>query len=68
MKTRTEKAEQLYKLAESQQGYFTSADAKRLGYDYPHQHFHVKQGNWIRADHGIYRLKKGKGVKSAVDL
>lgn len=44
-------------MAESQQGYFTSTDARSLGYDYPHQHFHVKKGNWIRVDHGIYRLK-----------
>ena len=58
MEGRTERAERLYELAESQQGYFTSADAKKFGYDYPHQHFHVKQGNWIRVDHGIYRLKK----------
>lgn len=58
MKTRTEKSEQLFQVAESQQGYFTSGDAKQLGYDYPHQHFHVKQGNWIRVDHGIFRLKK----------
>ena len=55
---RTEKSNRLFALAESQQGYFTSADAKRLGYDYPHQHFHVKQGNWIRVDRGIFRLKK----------
>ncbi|MGH7847707.1 MAG: nucleotidyltransferase domain-containing protein [Candidatus Binatia bacterium] len=58
METRAEKSHRLFEVAESQQGYFTSADAKRLGYDYPHQHFHVKQGNWIRVDHGIYRLKK----------
>ena len=58
MKTRAEKSDHLFQVAESQRGYFTSADAKRLGYDYPHQHFHVKQGNWIRVDHGIYRLKK----------
>ena len=58
METRTEKSHRLFEVAESQQGYFTSADAKRLGYDYPHQHFHVKQGNWIRVDHGIFRLKK----------
>jgi predicted nucleotidyltransferase len=54
---RTERSQQLFELAESQQGYFTSADAKRLGYDYPHQFFHVKRGNWIRVDRGIYRLK-----------
>ena len=58
MRSRIKKADRLYALAESQQGYFTSADAKNLGYDYPHQHFHVRQGNWIRVDHGIYRLKK----------
>jgi predicted transcriptional regulator of viral defense system len=58
MESRTERADQLYQVAESQQGYFTSSDAKALGYDYPHQHFHIKQGNWIRVEHGIYRLKK----------
>ena len=58
MENRAERADRFYKLAEIQQGYFTSADAKKFGYDYPHQHFHVKQGNWIRVDHGIYRLKK----------
>ncbi len=58
MKSPSERAERLYELAESQQGYFTSADAKSLGYDYPHQHFHVKRGNWIRVGQGIYRLKK----------
>lgn len=58
MKAGAKKAENLFQVAERQQGYFTSADAKKLGYDYPHQHFHVKQGNWIRIDHGIYRLKK----------
>jgi predicted transcriptional regulator of viral defense system len=58
MESRVERADRLYQVAESQQGYFTSAAAKALGYDYPHQHFHLKQGNWIRVDHGIYRLKK----------
>jgi predicted nucleotidyltransferase len=58
MKTRAEKSHQLFQVAESQQGYFTSSDAKRLGYDYPHQSFHVKRGNWVRVDHGVYRLKK----------
>jgi predicted nucleotidyltransferase len=58
MQTRAEKSDRLFQVAESQQGYFTSSDARSLGYDYPHQHFHVKQGNWIRIDHGIYRLKK----------
>ena len=58
MKNRGEKSQLLFEIAENQQGYFTSADAKKLGYDYPHQHFHVKQRNWIRIDHGIYRLSR----------
>jgi len=58
MTNKVDKSQRLFELAETQQGYFTSADAKKLGYDYPHQYFHVKQGNWIRVDHGIYRLKK----------
>lgn len=57
MNPRRDKSHGLFVVAESQQGYFTAADAKKLGYDYPHQYFHVKQGNWVRVDHGIYRLK-----------
>jgi predicted transcriptional regulator of viral defense system len=63
MYSRAEKSHHLFEVAESQAGYFTSADAKKLGYDYPHQHFHVSQGNWIRVDHGIYRLKKFPAAK-----
>jgi predicted nucleotidyltransferase len=63
METRVERSHRLFEVAESQRGYFTSADAKRLGYDYPHQHFHVKQGNWLRVDRGIYRLKKFPAAK-----
>lgn len=58
MINRTERSHRLFEVAESQRGYFTSSDARSLGYDYPNQHFHVKKGNWIRVDHGIYRLKK----------
>jgi len=52
------RADQLYALAESQRGYFTAGDAKSAGYDYALQHFHVQRGNWIRADRGIFRLKR----------
>lgn len=48
----------LYALAETQGGYFTSADASALGYSTAHQHFHVKRGNWIRINRAIYRLKR----------
>ncbi len=57
MKREESRGDKLYALAESQGGYFTAADAKDLGYAYPHQHFHVKRGNWTRVDRGIFRLK-----------
>lgn len=63
MEYRAERANRLYELAENQQGYFTSADAKSLGYEYPYQHYHVKQGNWIRVDRGIFRLKNFPAAK-----
>lgn len=52
------RADRLYALAEDQGGYFTAADARTAGYDYPLQHFHVRRGNWIRVDRGIYRLRR----------
>jgi predicted transcriptional regulator of viral defense system len=58
MKKKENRFDQLYALAETQGGYFTAADAKDLGYAYPNQHFHVKRGNWIRVDRGIFRLKR----------
>src|SRR5713226_737107 len=61
---RTEsRPDRLYALAERQGGYFTSADASVLGYTTAHQHFHVKQGNWVRVDRGIYRLKRFPSIK-----
>jgi len=57
MRRKESKADRLYRLAENQGGYFTAADAKALGYLYRYQHFHAKQGNWVRIDRGIYRLK-----------
>jgi predicted transcriptional regulator of viral defense system len=57
MKNGENRGDQLYALAETQGGYFTAADAKALGYLYPHQYFHVKRGNWVRVDRGIFRLK-----------
>lgn len=50
MINRSDKSDSLFAVAESQHGYFTSAKAKSLGYDYPLQFFHVKRGNWIRVD------------------
>lgn len=59
----TGRRDRLYKLAESQGGYFTAADARALGFLYPYQHFHVKTGNWIRVDRGIFRLKHFPAVE-----
>jgi predicted transcriptional regulator of viral defense system len=57
MKRGQPRRDRLYALAETQGGYFTAADAKALGYVYPHQFFHVKRGNWVRVDRGLFRLK-----------
>jgi predicted transcriptional regulator of viral defense system len=57
MNKKEKRPDRLYTLAESQGGYFTSADASALGYTTSHQHFHVKRENWARVGRGIYRLK-----------
>src|SRR4051812_34829876 len=46
----------LYAIASIQGGYFTAKQAARAGYNYPHLAYHLRVGNFERADHGIYRL------------
>ena len=46
----------LFGLAAQQGGYFTAAQAKRLGYSYQAQAYHVDAGNWHRIDRGLFRL------------
>jgi predicted transcriptional regulator of viral defense system len=46
----------LFEVAESQQGYFTSQQAVAAGYRINNHPYHVKSGNWIRENRGIYRL------------
>lgn len=46
----------LFSLASTQGGYFTAKQARKVGYDYPHLDYHVTAGNFIRANHGLYRL------------
>lgn len=48
----------LFALAADQSGYFTAAQAKRLGYSYPAQAHHVNAGNWLRIDRGLFRLSE----------
>lgn len=49
-------ADALFEVAEAQQGYFTSKQAASVGYLLGSQAHHVKSGNWVRVERGIYRL------------
>lgn len=46
----------LFNLAAEHGGYFTAARAKKLGYSYQAQAYHVSAGNWLRIDRGLFRL------------
>ncbi len=46
----------LLKLAATQSGYFSAAQARDVGYSYQAQKYHVDRGNWTRVDRGLYRL------------
>jgi predicted transcriptional regulator of viral defense system len=47
----------LYETAAGQGGYFTAAQALEAGYAYSQQHYHVERGNWLRVEHGLFRLR-----------
>jgi predicted transcriptional regulator of viral defense system len=49
-------ARRLYEVARSQQGFFTTKQAIRVGFSEKVHSYHVKAGNWIREHRGIYRL------------
>jgi len=51
-------ADVLFAVTEGQQGYFTSKQAAEAGYQLGSQAHHVKSGNWVRAERGIYRLTR----------
>lgn len=51
-----EMEQQLYQIASLQQGYFTSRQAKEVGYADSRFPYHVRKGRWIREGRGIYRL------------
>lgn len=53
-----ERQQDLYDLAESQSGYFTTKQASALGYASNKRIYHVRAGNWIREHRGIYRLSR----------
>ena len=52
----SEQHKQLYHLAESQGGYFTTKQAAGLGFAGNKRIYHLRAGNWIREHRGIYRL------------
>lgn len=47
---------QLQAVAFRQAGFFTAAQALRVGYSYQAQKYHVDHGNWVRIDRGLFRL------------
>jgi predicted transcriptional regulator of viral defense system len=53
---RREAAKRLYEIAEGQQGFFTTKEAKSAGFAENTHPYHVQAGNWIREHRGIYRL------------
>jgi predicted transcriptional regulator of viral defense system len=55
-KDRKEAAKRLYEIAEDQQGFFTTKQAKAAGFAENTHPYHVQAGNWIREHRGIYRL------------
>lgn len=50
--------DQLFAIAESQDGYFTMAQALEAGFGRSTHSYHVKAGNWLREHRGIYRLRQ----------
>ena len=52
----SERQKELYQLAESQNGYFTTKQAATFGYASNKRIYHVRARNWIREHRGIYRL------------
>jgi predicted transcriptional regulator of viral defense system len=53
---RTVAHRRLYEIAEGQQGFFTTKQAKAAGFAENTHPYHVQARNWIREHRGIYRL------------
>jgi hypothetical protein len=51
-----ESARRFHKIAQSQQGFFTTKQAIRSEFAEKTHSYHVHAGNWIREHRGIYRL------------
>lgn len=48
--------QELFAIAEAQQGLFTARQAVEVGFDKKNHSYHVKAGNWKRVYRGIYQL------------
>ena len=53
-----ERHSELYQLAQSQSGYFTTKQAAALGFTSNKRIYHVRAGNWVREYRGIYKLAR----------
>ena len=51
-------SQRLYELAEGQGGYFSASQAHDLGFGGDLISYHAKQGKFLRAARGIYRLRR----------
>jgi hypothetical protein len=51
-----EASRRLFEIAEEQQGFFTTKQAKAAGFAENTHPYHVQAANWIREHRGIYRL------------
>lgn len=51
-----EASQRLFDVAQQQQGFFTTKQAKAAGFAENTHPYHVRAGNWIREHRGIYRL------------
>jgi hypothetical protein len=51
-----EASRRLFEIADQQQGFFTTKQAKAAGFAENTHPYHVQVGNWIREHRGIYRL------------
>ena len=47
---------QLFEIADRQQGFFTAKQAEKCGYPRPNFHLRLASGEWTRKGRGIYRL------------
>jgi len=52
------KEDELFEIADRQQGYFTAAQAKECGYYDSHFKRYISSGEWVKMGRGLYRLSR----------